>query len=166
MRADCQGIYGAVFSRLNILWSRHVRQGTWLGRHPIIEVLLVRTVCQPCQSCTVLILQVTALTTVVSFLNPYCRMGGTELVASVSRSHRTTMHRATLISQLFAECKHDSSSSLCVDRPSEIYDVIWTVGTALIIKGCLTIVTFGIKLPGMYKLRTDRSGCGSRGGSR
>ncbi|GFZ49454.1 Probable chloride channel protein UM03490-D [Saitozyma sp. JCM 24511] len=107
------GIYGAVFSRLNILWSRHVRQGTWLGRHPIIEVLLV-----------------TALTTVVSFLNPYCRMGGTELVAS-----------------LFAECKPDSSSSLCVDRPSEIYDVIWTVGTALVIKGCLTIVTFGIKLP-------------------
>jgi hypothetical protein len=60
------------------------------------------------------------------------------------------MYRAALISQLFAECKPDSSSSLCVDRPSEIYDVIWTVGTALVIKGCLTIVTFGIKLPGMY----------------
>ena len=40
--ADAQGVYGAVFARLNILWSRHVRQGTWLGKHPILEVLLVR----------------------------------------------------------------------------------------------------------------------------
>lgn len=30
--------------------------------------------------------QVTGLTTLVSFMNPYCRMGGTELVASVSSS--------------------------------------------------------------------------------
>ncbi|ORX38562.1 chloride channel [Kockovaella imperatae] len=107
------GVYGAFFSRLNILWSKHIRQGTWVRYHPIIEVALV-----------------TALTTVVSFLNPYCRMGGTELVAS-----------------LFAECHPGSSSPLCVDHPHEIASVIWTLGSALIIKGCLTIITFGIKLP-------------------
>ena len=108
------GVYGAIFSRLNILWSKHVRQGTWVKRHPIIEVVLV-----------------TALTTVVSFLNPYCRMGGTELVAN-----------------LFAECHDNSTSPLCVDHPHEIAQVIWAIGSALIIKGCLTIITFGIKLPG------------------
>ena len=56
---------------MNIAWSKNVRQGTWLGRHPLLEVLLV-----------------TLLTSVLGFLNPLCRMGGTELVGSVSlRTH-------------------------------------------------------------------------------
>ncbi|WVQ81895.1 hypothetical protein IAT38_004022 [Cryptococcus sp. DSM 104549] len=107
------GLYGAVFARLNILWSRHVRGGTWMKRHPILEVALV-----------------TLLTTVVSFSNPYTRMGGTELVAG-----------------LFEECTASSSSSLCVNHPHEIATVIWEVFMALLIKGCLTIITFGIKVP-------------------
>lgn len=38
--------------------------------------------------------QVTALTTLVSFMNPYCRMGGTELVASVSYRPQNSHGRA------------------------------------------------------------------------
>ena len=38
---ETQGVYGAVFSRLNFLWSKSVRQGTWVKRHPIVEVLFV-----------------------------------------------------------------------------------------------------------------------------
>jgi hypothetical protein len=53
-----------------------------------------------------------------------------------------------LISQLFAECRAGSTSSLCVDHPREIASVIWPIATALLIKGALTIITFGIKLPG------------------
>ncbi|WWC90776.1 uncharacterized protein L201_005713 [Kwoniella dendrophila CBS 6074] len=107
------GLYGAIFARLNIIWSKKIRGGTWLKSHPIFEVVLV-----------------TLLTSAVSFLNPYTRMGGTELVAS-----------------LFEECQPSSSNSLCVDHPHETASVIWTVGSALLIKGCLTIITFGIKLP-------------------
>ncbi|AFR95662.2 voltage-gated chloride channel [Cryptococcus neoformans C23] len=107
------GLYGAVFARLNIIWSRHVRNGTWLRRHPIFEVALV-----------------VLLTTIVSFSNPYTRMGGTELVAN-----------------LFEECNSSSSSSLCVNYPHELATVIWEVFMALVIKGCLTIITFGIKVP-------------------
>ncbi|OCF37887.1 voltage-gated chloride channel [Kwoniella heveanensis BCC8398] len=107
------GLYGAVFARLNIIWSKRVRAGTWLRHHPILEVALV-----------------TMLTTAVSFLNPYTRMGGTELVAS-----------------LFKECSPASSSPLCVNHPHEIASVVWSIGVALLIKGCLTIITFGIKLP-------------------
>ncbi|ODN78803.1 hypothetical protein L202_04354 [Cryptococcus amylolentus CBS 6039] len=107
------GLYGAVFARLNIIWSKHVRNGTWLKRHPIIEVLLV-----------------VLLTTIVSFTNPYTRMGGTELVAA-----------------LFEECKPSSTSGLCVNHPHQIAAVIWEVFMALLIKGVLTIVTFGIKVP-------------------
>ncbi|WVF72754.1 hypothetical protein IAT40_007572 [Kwoniella sp. CBS 6097] len=107
------GLYGATFARLNIIWSKRVRAGTWLRHHPILEVALV-----------------TLLTSAVSFLNPYARMGGTELVAS-----------------LFEECSPSSSSPLCVNHPHEIASVVWSIGTALLIKGCLTIITFGIKVP-------------------
>jgi chloride channel 3/4/5 len=84
-------------------------------------------------------------------MNPYCRMGGTELVASVSFHMLCLLkEHSTNIWQLFAECKHDSSSRLCVDHPSEITGIIMLIGTALIVKGCLTIITFGIKLPGEF----------------
>lgn len=36
-----QGLYGAYFSKLNYRWSRYVREGTWVKRHPVVEVLLV-----------------------------------------------------------------------------------------------------------------------------
>ncbi|KAI8993999.1 chloride channel [Trametes punicea] len=111
------GIYGAWFSKLNYRWSRHVRNGTWLKRYPVVEVLLV-----------------TLVTAMFSFLNPYTRMGGTELVYN-----------------LFAECKSGSSnthSGLCVlDPPTQAIPVIRSIFIALIVKGALTIVTFGIKVP-------------------
>lgn len=107
------GLYGALFSRLNIIWSREVRKGTWLARHPITEVFLV-----------------TALTTFVGFLNPYTRLGGTELVA-----------------KLFSECRTDSPSPLCVDSGYNIGPIVSAIGMALLIKASLTIITFGVVLP-------------------
>ncbi|CAE7227768.1 unnamed protein product [Rhizoctonia solani] len=114
------GVYGAYFSKLNYRWSRHVRGGTWLKTHPMAEVAMV-----------------TLLTTLLCFLNPYTRMGGTELVYN-----------------LFAECQlGDWHEGLCVtpDRrvilKEEVGAVVRAIGTALIVKGALTIITFGIKLP-------------------
>lgn len=83
---------------------------------------------------TVLILQVTLVTALLCFVNPYTRMGGTELVYN-----------------LFAECRAGSQnthSGLCVlNPPEQAMPVISAIGTAMLIKGGLTIVTFGIKLP-------------------
>ncbi|KAK0454689.1 chloride channel [Armillaria borealis] len=113
------GIYGAYFSKLNYRWSRHVRNGTWLKTHPVAEVLLV-----------------TLLTTVLCFVNPYTRMGGTELVYN-----------------LFSECRTGSGNShegLCVIDPGSfehIWPVIRAIAVALIVRGALTIITFGIKVP-------------------
>ena len=91
-----------------------MRNGTWLGKHPISEVVLI-----------------TLITALLSFLNPYTRMGGTELVYN-----------------LFAECHSDSShGGLCVANPEHIAPVIRAIAVALLVKGGLTIVTFGIKLP-------------------
>ncbi|KAI0633238.1 chloride channel [Trametes polyzona] len=111
------GVYGAYFSKLNYRWSRDVRNATWMKRYPVFEVILV-----------------TFVTAILSFLNPYTRMGGTELVYN-----------------LFAECRAGSSnnhSGLCVlDPPTQAIPVIQSIFVALLVKGALTIVTFGIKVP-------------------
>ncbi|KAF8070501.1 chloride channel [Lyophyllum atratum] len=113
------GVYGAYFSKLNYSWSKNIRNKTWLKSHPIAEVLLI-----------------TAITTVLCFINPYTRMSGTELVYS-----------------LFSECHKGTGSqhsALCAIDPSTfggIWPVIRAVSVAMIVKAGLTIVTFGIKVP-------------------
>ncbi|KAJ7462373.1 chloride channel [Mycena galericulata] len=113
------GVYGAYFSKLNYRWSRDVRNATWLKSHPVAEVMLV-----------------TLITSLLCFLNPYTRMGGTELVY-----------------KLFAECRTGSGnthSGLCVLDPGSakhVWPVVQAILVAMIVKGALTIVTFGIKLP-------------------
>ncbi|KAG2111266.1 chloride channel [Suillus discolor] len=113
------GVYGAYFSKLNYRWSRDVRGGTWLKAHPVAEVILV-----------------TLVTTVLCLSSPYARMGGTDLVYN-----------------LFSECRTGSKNThfnLCVLDPSN-FDHVWSVVrailVAMIVKGFLTIITFGIKLP-------------------
>ncbi|KAF8134644.1 chloride channel [Boletus edulis] len=113
------GIYGAYFSKLNYRWSRDVRGKTWLKSHSVLEVVLV-----------------TLVTAMLCFLNPYTRMGGTELVYV-----------------LFSECDADGAnkhSGLCAVDPGDwqqVWPVALTILVAMLIKGALTIVTFGIKLP-------------------
>ncbi|KAG8787140.1 hypothetical protein FRC15_009885 [Serendipita sp. 397] len=108
------GVYGAYFSKLNYRWSKHVRNGKWLGKHPKSEVAII-----------------TLITALLSFLNPYTRMGGTELVYN-----------------LFAECRPGHShEGLCVNDPALVRPVANAIAVALLVKGALTIVTFGIKLP-------------------
>jgi chloride channel 3/4/5 len=108
------GLYGAFFTRLNVIWSTRVRSRTWMARHPVYEVALI-----------------TIISVVVSFLNGYTRMSGPELIAD-----------------LFSEChEHESLDGLCVSKPSEIGPLLSAITFAMIVKGLLTVVTFGIKLP-------------------
>lgn len=60
-------------------------------------------------------------------------MGGTELVYN-----------------LFSECRLGSKSSLCVSNPGSwehAGPVVNAILTAMVVKGALTVVTFGIKVP-------------------
>ncbi|KAI6040276.1 chloride channel [Pisolithus marmoratus] len=113
------GVYGAYFSKLNYRWSRYVRNGTWIKDHSVVEVILV-----------------TLITALFCFLNPYARMGGTELVYN-----------------LFAECMPGSKNmhfGLCVLDPGNlehVWPVVRAIFMTMIMKGALTVVTFGIKLP-------------------
>lgn len=112
------GIYGAYFSKLNYAWSKNIRNGTWLRSHPMTEVILI-----------------TSITTLFCFVNPYTRMGGTELVYN-----------------LFAECRQESGihPGLCVLDPrsfQNVLPVISAIALTMVIKAGLTVVTFGIKVP-------------------
>jgi chloride channel 3/4/5 len=75
------------------------------------------------------------VTTILCFLNPYTRMGGTELVY-----------------ELFAECRTggNTHSGLCVLDPgnhSQVWPLVRAIIIAMIVKGALTVVTFGIRVP-------------------
>ncbi|KIK67362.1 hypothetical protein GYMLUDRAFT_37467 [Collybiopsis luxurians FD-317 M1] len=112
------GVYGAYFCKLNFRWSRDVRNKTWLKDHPVIEVLLV-----------------TLATSAFCFLNPYTRMGGTELVSA-----------------LFSECHQgvEDEWGLCLSDPgswAQVTPVIGALVLALVVRGALTVVTFGVRLP-------------------
>lgn len=80
------------------------------------------------------VLIVTFVSSMFCFLNPYTRMGGTELVYN-----------------LFAECQPGSNNThehLCfIDPATQAFPVIRAIFVALIVKASLTLVTFGIKLP-------------------
>jgi chloride channel 3/4/5 len=108
------GLFGAAFTRLNVLWSTRVRAKTWMARHPVYEVAMI-----------------TIISVAFTFLNGYTRMSGPELIAD-----------------LFGEChEHESLDGLCVSKASEIGPLLQAILFAMISKGLLTVVTFGIKLP-------------------
>ena len=62
----CMGIYGSLFCKGNLAWASQVRAKTWMKRHPVWEVIMIVLV-----------------TVMISFFNPYTKMGGTELVAEM-----------------------------------------------------------------------------------
>jgi chloride channel 3/4/5 len=57
------GIYGALFCKLNVLWSKTFRQLDLIKRAPVLEVVLV-----------------VLTTATVAWYNPYTRIAGTRLV--------------------------------------------------------------------------------------
>ncbi|KAJ2363709.1 hypothetical protein IW150_006665, partial [Coemansia sp. RSA 2607] len=69
------GLYGAMFCRLNMAVNR-IRKNTRIGRYPILEVSII-----------------TALTLVVSYGNPFTRVGLGELVGSLFQECKTSNDR-------------------------------------------------------------------------
>uniref|UniRef100_A0A9J8D4G0 Chloride channel, voltage-sensitive 5a n=1 Tax=Cyprinus carpio carpio TaxID=630221 RepID=A0A9J8D4G0_CYPCA len=126
------GIWGAFFIRANIAWCRR-RKTTRLGHYPVLEVLVV-----------------TAVTALLAFPNSYTRMSTSEL-----------------ISELFNDCGLLDSSQLCnyanvsvtkissdalPDRPAgpDVYTAMWQLSLALVFKMLITVVTFGMKVQGIF----------------
>ncbi|GAA5834523.1 hypothetical protein JCM9279_004343 [Rhodotorula babjevae] len=66
------GVYGALFNKANITWTREVRNKSFLRSHPIVEVAIV-----------------TLFTAAIAFTNPWAKQGGTELISTLfSECHK------------------------------------------------------------------------------
>ncbi|KAG5439935.1 hypothetical protein PCANB_000217 [Pneumocystis canis] len=108
------GLYGSLFCKLNIHWAKTFRRLSFIKKHPVFEVFAI-----------------TLFTAIVSYHNPYTKLGGTELV-----------------SHLLKECNtNELNEGLCPENKQGILKVTILLILALIIKGSFTIVTFGTKIP-------------------
>lgn len=108
------GLYGSLFCKFNIHWAKTFRRLSFIKNHPIFEVFIV-----------------TLFTAIISYHNPYTKLGGTELV-----------------SHLLKECNNNElNEGLCPENKLKIAKVAILLILALIIKGSFTIITFGTKIP-------------------
>ncbi|KAK2720092.1 H(+)/Cl(-) exchange transporter 5-like isoform X2 [Artemia franciscana] len=125
------GLIGTLFIRANIWWTRF-KKNSKLGQYPITEVLLV-----------------TLATAIVGYPNPYTRMSSTRLIYL-----------------MFSQCGIANDDLLCdynrnftdvnsavelAEAGPGVFQAVWLLSLALILKISLTIFTIGIKVPaGIY----------------
>ncbi|KAI8372538.1 chloride channel [Choanephora cucurbitarum] len=108
------GFFGAFVTYFNIKYQ-HMRKSTFIGKYPICEVLCIMLV-----------------TALVSFWNPFSRMGLSEFAA-----------------ELFSECSPtNDNAGLCARTVAEIPQLLYLLMTTLCIKMGLTVITFGCTVPG------------------
>ncbi|XP_025195865.1 H(+)/Cl(-) exchange transporter 4 isoform X1 [Melanaphis sacchari] len=113
------GVIATVFIKCNIKWCRF-RKTSILGQYPVMEVLLLA-----------------AVTAILSYPNPYTRMGTSQLIYL-----------------LFSQCDVSSNDGLCdytndkanVAGPG-VYTAMLLLSMAFVLKLVTTIFTFGIKVP-------------------
>ncbi|XP_066588121.1 uncharacterized protein [Prorops nasuta] len=121
------GVIATLFIKANLYWCQY-RKTSKLGQYPVTEVLVV-----------------TLITAVIGYPNPYTRMNTSQLIYL-----------------LFSQCGVSNSDMLCdynrnftaVKSAIEIaaagpgvYNAIWLLVLALILKLIMTIFTFGMKVP-------------------
>ncbi|ERL84881.1 hypothetical protein D910_02304 [Dendroctonus ponderosae] len=121
------GVIATIFIKGNLYWCRY-RKYSKLGQYPVTEVLVI-----------------TALTALIAFPNPYTRMNTSELIYL-----------------LFSQCGIANSDPICdynrnftnvksaIDLAAAgpgVYNAIWLLIIALILKLVMTIFTFGMKVP-------------------
>ncbi|ORE01231.1 hypothetical protein BCV72DRAFT_81745 [Rhizopus microsporus var. microsporus] len=112
--AALAGLFGTLVTHFNIRYQ-HLRKATFIGRHPITEVLCIMV-----------------LTSLVCYWNPFARMSLTEFAA-----------------HLFSECSPtNDNGGLCARTIAEIPQLLYLLVTTLVIKMCLTTITFGCLVPG------------------
>ena len=115
------GIIGALFVKMSRLWEKTFRRIPIIRRKPLLETVLVGL-----------------LTGLVSFWNRYTRFGAAELLSELA----TPCDRWAQISV--------TDSGVCPPMES-IPILLRSLAIAFVIKGVLTVVTFGLYVPaGIY----------------
>ncbi|KAL7313557.1 hypothetical protein PS15m_007291 [Mucor circinelloides] len=108
------GFFGAFLTYFNIKFQ-HFRKSSSLKKYPVTEVLGIML-----------------LTALVSYWNPFSRMGLSEFAYN-----------------LFSECTPtNNNGGLCARTVAEIPNLLYLLMTAMVIKMSLTVITFGCTVPG------------------
>jgi len=121
------GIWGSLFTKFNILWSRY-RKSTSLGRYPITEVVLI-----------------TFITAIITFPNPFTRISMTELIKLL-----VSQCKADDESNLCNYERNFTSSNnkvLPANAGPGVYKALWQLFLALIVQIVLMLFTISIKVP-------------------
>jgi chloride channel 3/4/5 len=105
------GIYGAVFCKLNIQWSKSFRQLSLIKRYPTLEVILVVLV-----------------TGTVGYYNRYTRISGTRLVEDLL---------SECSSGSGGKGKRGEWDGLCARGEDDILGLLGLLGWAIVIKALL-----------------------------
>ena len=101
------GLYGAVFCKLNILYSKSIRQLALLKKYPTLEVVLVAFV-----------------TATVGYWNRYTRISGTRLVED-------------LLSECHSAKGVGEGEGLCARGEGDILRLLGLIGWAIVVKAVL-----------------------------
>ncbi|KAF4957638.1 hypothetical protein FGADI_3000 [Fusarium gaditjirri] len=115
------GALGALFIKASKYWAQSFRRIQLIKKHPLLEVLLVALI-----------------TGLMSYWNALTKLPVAELLLSVA-----------------SPCEGSSTDweerALCPGAIDEIPPILFELFVALLIKGFLTVITFGIKVPaGIY----------------
>jgi chloride channel 3/4/5 len=122
------GLYGALFIKLNLLWSKLRKSKFHKFPLPLIEVLVVALI-----------------TGLISYPNPYTRANASEIIKMLfSQCGPEDNHDLCKYNRSFTDVHdeyHDNQAT------SEVYTAMWELSLAMIVKAILTIFTFGMKVP-------------------
>ncbi|XP_060809631.1 H(+)/Cl(-) exchange transporter 5 isoform X2 [Amyelois transitella] len=120
------GCIATIFIKANIYWCRY-RKYSKLGQYPVTEVLVV-----------------TLITAVIAYPNPYTRMNTSQLIY--------LLFNQCGISNTDPMCDYsrnfkDATSAVRKVAGDGVYQAMWQLVLALIVKLVMTVFTFGIKVP-------------------
>ncbi|XP_043463129.1 H(+)/Cl(-) exchange transporter 5 isoform X2 [Leptopilina heterotoma] len=121
------GVIGSLFIRANLYWCRY-RKTSKLGQYPVTEVLAV-----------------TVITAIIAYPNRYTRMSTSQLIYLLFR--QCGVSNADLICDYNRNFTSVDSGLDVATADAGVFDAVWLLVIALILKFILTIFTFGMKVP-------------------
>lgn len=123
------GIIAYIFIRLNLKWCRY-RKMSRLGQFPVTEVL-----------------GITAITTLISYPNPFTRMSTSQLIYLLFSQCGGVSYDSGLCDYVVNHNATTTSNPMTSEAGPGLYNAVWLLMITLVLKLVLTVFTFGIKVP-------------------
>jgi chloride channel 3/4/5 len=123
------GLYGAVFIKANLAWSK-LRKTSRLGKHAVLEVVIVALI-----------------TSAIGYINPFTRGGASKTIGRLFRQCEPSDVGDPLCAYSIEEDGSQHRGYIYGAAQGELWKAVWELALACVFKGIITIFTFGIKVP-------------------